>query len=103
MRPAPALDQNLGLVERGEDFAIQQLIAQLGVKALVIAILPRAAGFDKKRFDTNAAKPASHGLGGELWPIATVDDNTARKSRIWQAARRPIIPPPLPGGNTGRL
>ncbi len=44
--PAPALDQDVSLAERCEDFSIQQLVAQLRIEALIVAILPRAAGLD---------------------------------------------------------
>ena len=34
----PLLDQHLGLVERRELFCRQQLVAQLGVEALAVAV-----------------------------------------------------------------
>ena len=40
----PAFDHDPGLVERVEDLAVEQLVAQAGVEAFDIAILPRAAG-----------------------------------------------------------
>jgi hypothetical protein len=43
---APLLDQHLGFLERVEHLAVQQLIAELAVEALDIAILPRAAGLN---------------------------------------------------------
>ena len=39
----PAFDCDLGLVERVEDFAIEQLIAQTRIEGLDEAVLPRAA------------------------------------------------------------
>jgi hypothetical protein len=36
----PLLNEYLGLLEAAEDFAIQQLVPQLAVEALAIAILP---------------------------------------------------------------
>ena len=38
---APALDQDLRLQQRVEDFAVEQLVAQLAVEALAVAVLPR--------------------------------------------------------------
>jgi hypothetical protein len=38
---APAFDQDLGLPERVEDLAVEQLVPELGVEAFDIAILPR--------------------------------------------------------------
>ena len=42
----PALDDDLGLLERVEDFAIEELVAELRVEALDVAVLPRAARGD---------------------------------------------------------
>jgi len=39
----PPLDQHLSLVRRRELLALQQFIAELGVKALAVAVLPRTA------------------------------------------------------------
>jgi hypothetical protein len=44
--PPPALDDDLCLLQRVEDLAIQKFIPQLRVEALAIAILPGAAGHD---------------------------------------------------------
>jgi hypothetical protein len=43
---APALDHDLGLLKRVEDLAVEQLIAELRVKALDEAVLPWAAWGD---------------------------------------------------------
>lgn len=37
---APSFDQDLDFSERVEDFAVEQLIAESGVEALTIAVLP---------------------------------------------------------------
>src|ERR671910_952254 len=44
--PAPALDDDLGLLERIEDLAVEQLVAELRVEALDEAVLPWAAWGD---------------------------------------------------------
>ena len=41
--PSPGFDQDLGLSERVEDFAVEQFIAQRPIEALAIAIFPWAA------------------------------------------------------------
>src|SRR3712207_9537330 len=43
---APLLDQHLGLSERAEHLAVQQLVPELAVEALHAAVLPGAAGLD---------------------------------------------------------
>src|SRR5919199_6471483 len=40
--PPPALDHDLGLAQRVEDLAVEQLVAQPRVEALNVAVLPRA-------------------------------------------------------------
>src|SRR3712207_2961506 len=53
----PALDQYLGLPECAEHFAVQQLIPELAVEGLDIAVLPRTAGLDVGGLGTDAADP----------------------------------------------
>ena len=67
--PAPALDQDLSLAERRENFSVEQLVAQLRIEALIVAILPWAAGFDIERLHTDPPEPAAHRLGGEFAAI----------------------------------
>jgi hypothetical protein len=38
--PPPALDEHLSFPERGKDFHIEQLVAQLGIEALIVPIFP---------------------------------------------------------------
>jgi hypothetical protein len=51
----PALYQDLGLLQGIEDLAVEQLIPQFPIKALVVAILPRTPGFNVERFDRYSA------------------------------------------------
>ncbi len=39
----PTFDDNLGLPQRIEDFAIEEFVAKAGIKTLDVTILPRAA------------------------------------------------------------
>jgi hypothetical protein len=48
---SPALYQDLGFLQGIEDLAVEQLIPQFPIKALVVAILPRTPGFNVERFD----------------------------------------------------
>ena len=41
--PAPLLNDDLCLLETVEDFAVEQLVAQLSIEGLAVAVLPRAA------------------------------------------------------------
>ena len=43
---APAFDDDLRLGEAIEDLPVQQLVAELGIEALTVAVLPRRAGLD---------------------------------------------------------
>jgi hypothetical protein len=40
---SPAFDDGFGLGEAVEAFAVEELVAKLGVEALAIAVLPRRA------------------------------------------------------------
>ncbi len=42
----PSFDQNFSLLERIEDFRVQELVPELAVEALVVAVLPGTAGLD---------------------------------------------------------
>ena len=41
--PSPLLDQNLGLLQRVEKFAVEQLVPEPAVERFHVAVLPRAA------------------------------------------------------------
>ena len=47
---SPLLDHQFGLLERVEDFTVEQLVSELGMEAFVEAILPGAARW--RREDT---------------------------------------------------
>ena len=44
---SPAFDEDLGFVQRIEEFPVQQLIPQLPVEGLDIPVLPRTARLDE--------------------------------------------------------
>src|ERR671913_1579939 len=67
--PAPCLDDDLGLLERIEDLAVEQLVAELRVKALDEAVLPWAAWGDIDGLCAYSRDPALDCLAGELGPI----------------------------------
>jgi len=71
--PAPVLDDHLGLFQRVKDFSIKQLISEPAVKALVITVLPRAAGLDKRCFNLEFVQPVLERFGCELGPVVRPD------------------------------
>ena len=67
---APALDDDPRLGEAVEHLPVQQLVAELGVEALAVAVLPGAAGLDERGPGSHRGDPLSHGLGDELGTVA---------------------------------
>ena len=85
----PLLDQHGRLRQRVEDLPVQQLIPELAVEALVVAVLPRAARLDKERLDAHAPQPPPHELRGELRiRCPTSDTREARVGRTDRPAPR---------------
>ena len=69
----PAFDHHLGLAQRVEDLALQQLVAQAGVEALHASVLPRAAGRDAGGSRAHGADPGLDPLGHELGAVVRAD------------------------------
>jgi len=69
----PALDENLSLVECRELLAFEQLVTELGVEALAIAILPWAARFNVERLHTDPTEPTAHVASDELRAVIGSD------------------------------
>ena len=65
----PGFDQNLRLSEGEEDLAIEQLVAELAVEALAVAVFPRTAGLDVGGLRPNLADPFSQAGRDELWAM----------------------------------
>jgi len=53
VQPPPLLDEYDGLGQCVEDLTVQELVPQLAVEALVVAVLPRIARLDVERLDTD--------------------------------------------------
>ena len=83
---SPALDHDLSLLQLIEEFPVQQLVAQTGVEALDVTVLPRAAGRDVGRLGTDCADPFLHGFGYELRTIVgpNVSRHPAQNEQIGQ-------------------
>ena len=57
---APLFNDDLRFLEAAEQFAVEQLIAQLAVEGLAVAVLPRAAGCDEQRLRAQTSQPVTH-------------------------------------------
>ena len=70
---APLLDHDPGLRERIEDLAVEQLVTELAIEALHIAVLPGARPFDEGRLGAHRDDPLSHRLCDELRALIRAD------------------------------
>src|SRR5471030_547945 len=82
----PTFDDDLGLTQRVEYFAIEQFIAQASVEALDVTVFPWTAWLDIGRLCANRRYPLPHGLGHELRSIVGPDvaRNAAQDEEIGQ-------------------
>ena len=71
---SPLLDEDFGLMDRVENFAIEQLVAETAVEAFHIAVLPGAAGRDEGGLCADGADPVANALGDELRAIIRADE-----------------------------
>jgi len=69
----PAFDNDLRLGQRVEDLPVQQLVAQLAVEALAIAVLPGTTGIDERRFRAHHSNPLPYGPDDEFRAIVRAD------------------------------
>ncbi len=67
---APRLDQYSCFSEAVEDLAVEQLIAQRAVEALVVAILPRRTRHNVQRLHANLPEPFLNRGSDELAAVA---------------------------------
>jgi len=66
---APPFSQQLPLLQRVNDLPVQELVPQLGVEALAIALLPGRAEFDIQRLGFGVIQPFAQYPGHELGAI----------------------------------
>ena len=69
----PALGDDPSLTQGVEDFTVEQFVAQAGIKALDVAVLPRATSLDVSGLGTDRSDPVLHGLGDELRSVVGAD------------------------------
>lgn len=70
---SPALDEYLRFEQRVEYFAIQELISELAVKALDVAVLPGRTRFDEQGLHLDTLQPFPHALRCELRTIVAAN------------------------------
>lgn len=80
----PAFDDDLRLAQCVEDLAIEQFVAQPGVKALDKPVLPRTAWRDVGGLCSDSADPLLHRLGNKLRAIIGTDmpGNAAQDKQV---------------------
>src|SRR5215208_96417 len=66
---APAFDDDLGLLQAVEDFAIEALVPEFSVEGLAIAILPGRARLDVKALRSQAGQPLPEHLCDHLGAV----------------------------------
>ena len=71
---SPTVDDPASLCQAEEQLAIQELITQLAVEALHVAVLPGAAWGNEQRLDVGLAEPFAYLLRHELRPVVTADE-----------------------------
>lgn len=70
---APRLDQGPSFTQIPEPLPVQALIAQLTVKAIYEAVMPRLARRNESRTDIAIPQPFHHPCRGELGPLVGAD------------------------------
>ena len=76
----PPLRQNLCLLQRVKDLAIQELIAQLSIEALTIPVLPGTPRLDVQRPRAHSPQPLPQLLGDELRPVDEGEDRLQKSA-----------------------
>ena len=86
--PAPAFDDDQRFTKRAEYCPVQQFVAQPGIEALDVTILPWAPRRDVGRLRANHINPFLHGFSDELGPI--VRTNVSRHATKQEQIRQNI-------------
>ena len=86
---APLLDEDLGLPEAVEDFAVQQFVPEPGVEAFAGAVLPGRSRFDMGGLGPDRRSPVPHVLSDKFRPIvgSYVVRRAARAEKVGQCVR----------------
>jgi hypothetical protein len=70
---APLLDDDGGLLQAVEDFAVEAFVAELAVEGLAVAILPWAAGSYVERLRPQRCEPVAYDLCRHLRAVVRPD------------------------------
>ena len=65
----PGFDENLGLLEVVENLSVEEPVAQTGVEALDVAVLPWRTRLDEGCAGADQRDLLPHGPGDELWTV----------------------------------
>src|SRR3546814_7887484 len=74
---SPCLDQHPGLGKAVEDFAVEQLVPQGAVEALVIPVLPWRARRDVERLHADLPEPGPDSGRAELAAVVRSEEHTS--------------------------
>lgn len=85
---APTFDDNAGFRQAEEDLPVEEFVAQLGIEAFAIAVLPRRAGLDESRPGSDGGDPVPYGSGDEF--RAVVGTNMPRHATEHKQVRQNI-------------
>ncbi len=69
VQPSPLLDEDNSLGQRVEDLAVEELLPQFAVEALIVAVLSRTSRLDEERLHADSAQPLPNQLCCELRPV----------------------------------
>ena len=70
---APLLDDDGGILQAVEDFAVEAFVAQLAIEGLAVAVIPWAAWRNVKRLCAGLSEPVAHDLGRHLRAVVRPD------------------------------
>ena len=84
--PSPLLNDDPGFIEAVEDLSVQELIAEPGIEALAVSVLPRRPRFDVGGLGTDSLDPLPDRIRDELRSVirSDVGRNTPDDEQVGQ-------------------
>ena len=84
--PSPLLNDDPGFIEAVEDLSVQELIAEPGIEALTVSVLPRRPRFDVGGLGTDSLDPLPDRIRDELRSVirSYVGRNTPDDEQVGQ-------------------
>ena len=71
--PSPLLNHDPGFIEAVEDLSVQELVAEPGIEALTVSVLPRRSWFDVGGLGTDSLDPLPDRIRDELRSVIRSD------------------------------